>query len=155
MTKITVGYIKIADWNGKNLYPNWMRQEDRQGEYREEILKNHPNDIVLERNKIFNLVIDYPLTKPFEKMICTGKNGMTRLQLARKVAKCYYRIYREEEESTRIPVVFGLHVPKFNRDRTNGKYGIFGPRLGDLILHTVKLNKKKKRLTVECDAAIV
>lgn len=60
----------------------------------------------------------------------------TRADLARAVAARYCAIYAEEEESTKVEP--GYIPGMLNRNRTNGRYGIWGHDIGDLLLHTVE-----------------
>jgi hypothetical protein len=59
----------------------------------------------------------------------------TRADLARVISDRYQSIYKEEEGGTTEEV--GLFAGSFNRVSTNGKYGIWGHQLGDLILVNV------------------
>lgn len=82
------------------------------------------------------VVADYPLRDEFKfPLRSSDEGGFRRGELARAVAEIYQRIYREEEATTRIPVVppekrKGLA----NRNQTDGTYGIWGHDLDDLDL---------------------
>ena len=86
---------------------------------------------------------DYPLsnTASFKHKLTADMNAGQILKLARKD---YERIYREEDKSTRVPVTVGKNGPLFNRDRSDGKYGIWGHCIEDLFFEGIKINEKKK-----------
>lgn len=90
------------------------------------------------------VVLDYPLRKEANFPIsASSPRGFTRSELARKVADLYKRVY-EEEEQTSIIAVIPLEQRKrlLNRNETNGKYGIWGHDLNDLVLHTIEISRK-------------
>lgn len=82
----------------------------------------------------FQIRFDYPLSNPVTFKFVDGP--YTRRELAQLICSCYQTIYREEDESTKIPA--GQISPNMlNRNMTDGKYGIWGHDIGDLVLHTV------------------
>jgi hypothetical protein len=90
------------------------------------------------------VVLDYPLRKEANFPIsASSPGGFTRSELARKVADLYKRVYEEEEQTTKIAVI-PLEQRKglINRNETNGKYGIWGHDLSDLVLHTIEISRK-------------
>lgn len=96
-----------------------------------------PSTVVLKPNKTYTLILDYPVSTHYKAPIVTGEDGMTRIDLANQICKHYRKMYKEEDESTEIPAKLGIegaNVPMLNRCRTNGKYGIWGHCIGDLVL---------------------
>lgn len=86
----------------------------------------------------FQIKFSYPLSCPMTIKLVDGP--YTRRELARFICDTYARIYKEEEESTTVPV--GNEFTNcLNRNETNGKYGIWGHDLCDLVLHTVYARK--------------
>jgi len=116
------------------------------------------DDIVIaKRHKTISLVFDYPLEKEvvFDLESPDG-GGFTRGQLVSAIANKYKQIYKEEEETSSLPVEsmserstrVGFTGPgsgNINRAQTNGKYGIWGHDLEDLALSDVVFCPKKKR----------
>ena len=103
---------------------------------------DNPNEIVVS-SKELQVVIDYPVTGIWEfKITSTNSEGFTRAGLAEEISRVYQFLYSEEERTTKIKVVPSEQRKKLlNRNRTNGKYGIWGHDIGDLDLHTVELHK--------------
>ena len=90
------------------------------------------------------LILDYPLHNEVTFPIsATSPQGFTRAELARKVADLYKRVYEEEAQTSKIAVI-PLEERKglINRNETNGKYGIWGHDLSDLVLHTIEISRK-------------
>lgn len=71
----------------------------------------------------------------FEEKAPNGR-FFTRADLARAVAARYNAIYDEEAKTTAVEP--GYIPGMLNRNRTNGRYGIWGHDIGDLVLHTVE-----------------
>jgi len=109
------------------------------------------------RNKCMTLVFDYPLEKEFVfDLPFPSEAGFTRGQLVTAIADKYKQIYKEEEETSTLPVesisdrcervgYTGPGSGYINRAQTNGKYGIWGHDLGDLALSDVVFCYKKQR----------
>jgi hypothetical protein len=116
---------------------------------------NKPNEIVITSNSPPTLKIDYPLTNSYQEKLdsCT----YTLVEIASIICLTYQKIYKEEKESTQLPVESiasrtngssGL----INRARTNGKYGIYGHCLDDLLLHTIIYDKEMNLITLGVDS---
>jgi hypothetical protein len=90
------------------------------------------------------VILDYPLRNEVNFPVsASSPRGFTRADLARKVADLYKRVYEEEAQTSKIAVI-PLEQRKglINRNETNGKYGIWGHDLSDLVLHTIELSRK-------------
>jgi len=115
----------------------------------------NPNEVVITSNSPPTLEIDYPLTNLYQKKL--DSSTYTRVELATIICETYQKIYKEEKESTQLPVESiasrtngssGL----INRARTNGKYGIYGHSLDNLLLHTIIYNKEMNLITLGVDS---
>jgi hypothetical protein len=98
------------------------------------------DEVVIKQTSI-KIIIDYPLANPYEFELTSDK-GFTRLQLLLEVSKQYYKLYDEEEKSATIKTV---PIPKrktmYNRNQTNGKYGVWGHDIADLDLSEIFVYK--------------
>ncbi len=148
--------VMIHDWNPKNKrmfdgdYYYDKTHEDYEESYGEMVEKCKPNEVILKGNTEYTLVISYPLSTPYKKKFKTGKKGKTRIQLVDMICKSYRKIYFEEDSSTEIPPLLGSeggNAPMFNRQETDGKYGIWGHCIEDLLLHSVSITPKG---TISC-----
>lgn len=85
----------------------------------------------------FKCQISYPLSNPVEfKMEKEG--GLTLKEILKGLSEEYNRIYEEEDESTKLKVETisersGGESMLINRANTDGKYGIWGHDIGDLV----------------------
>lgn len=132
---INLGYNSMYDWSStrKSTFADWMHADP---EYKKEIADNPPDEVILGGGQIFTLIIDYPLTNPFEEKFMTPPEGLTRIGLFTHIASSYKKIYKEEDEEVGDP---GMIPGMMNRQTSDGKYGIWGHGLGDLVLHTAYL----------------
>jgi hypothetical protein len=89
----------------------------------------------LPPNKIYELVIDYPLSNPAVYKIKTGKNGMGLVTLLGKIGKLYQRVYALEDRR--------ISAGK------EGLYGIWGHDMDDLAIEGININHKKKIITLD------
>lgn len=83
----------------------------------------------LPANKIYNLIIDYPVSQDFVFPINTGKSGISLISLINEIGKAYRKIYKNPS-----------------------KYGVWGHDIGDLILVEIKVNHKKKLINIIVDS---
>lgn len=98
------------------------------------------NKIVISENKL-TVIIDYPLTNEY-RFELESKNGFTRELLLKEISKNYYKLYDEEERSATIKTVpVDKRTTMYNRNQTNGKYGIWGHDIGDLVLSEILVYK--------------
>lgn len=87
-----------------------------------------------ESDAELNVIINYPLSVT---AIATVK-ARTIMELGYRICDAYKQIYEEERNSTEIPE--GYIEGMYNRNRTNGKYGIWGHDISDLILEGIKIS---------------
>jgi len=103
----------------------------------------NPDEIVLAATQL-TLVLNYPLSKEWEFPVKSqSPKGFSRAELARLISETYKAVYAEEERTSKVQVVPpDQRTGLINRNKTDGKYGIWGHDLGDLVLHTVEATKK-------------
>ncbi|MDO3627453.1 hypothetical protein [Mucilaginibacter sp. BT774] len=93
------------------------------------------------RDKKVTLIIDYPLSKEC-KFELTSSNGFTREALVKKISDKYHQIYQEEESTATVKTVpVKERTTLYNRNQTDGKYGIWGHDLADLALDHIMVYK--------------
>ena len=141
-----LGYVSIKGWKSskKSLYDDWFLEEE---DTKEEVKNNNPSEVILEPNTEYNLIIDYPLSTPFSRKLNTFSKGMTKLELVDLVCRTYKQIYKEENRSTKVKEDYLEGT--YNRVKTNGKYGIWGHHIGDLILCSAYVKDKTITLGVD------
>ena len=128
--EIELGYIDIANWElGDPLFPEWDEDHSDLEE----------NEIILAGNQEYTLVIDYPLHTPFKHVFRTHDDGMTREELLKLIVDSYHYVYDMEERSSKIKS--GLIPGMYNRNATEGIYGIWGHDIDDLVLDSIELDK--------------
>ncbi len=94
---------------------------------------------------VIKIIIDYPLTNQYE-FILKSDRGFTRGQLLTEISNHYYLLYKEEEESATIKTIpVDKRTTMYNRNETNGKYGIWGHDISDLVLLGISVYKAKNR----------
>jgi len=82
-------------------------------------------DISIPPNQTYELKIDYPLSIVATCPIKTGANGLHTAGIISKIAKFYRKIYDNEE-----------------------KFGIWGHCMEDLTLGHIRIDHKKKEVTI-------
>jgi hypothetical protein len=103
-----------------------------------------PQDIMIVENEI-TIEYTYPLKRPTTR---THIGVWTRAALCERVQRDYAEIYAEEEATMhgKPSCIRGM----YNRAQSDGKYGIWGHFIGDLVLTT--LYKKGKVYAVGVDS---
>lgn len=126
--------------NFENGFIPWVSIQD----YQKEIDQLHNADeIVIPENEA-TLIIDYPVNNPTSFTLKTTEKGFSRKVLISEINKKYLELYEEEEKTAKTKT-----IPKeqrkglINRNQTDGKYGIWGHDLGDLVLSSVEVYKDK------------
>jgi hypothetical protein len=111
-------------------------------------------DEVVIREKELTVIVDYPLLSNYNFELIS-KKGFTRAQLINEISKRYYQLYDEEEKTATIKTVPMQQRKIFNRNQTNGKYGIWGHDIGDLVLDEIHVYKNaigKVTLTLQLES---
>jgi hypothetical protein len=97
------------------------------------------NKVVIESSKV-RVMFDYPLHNPCVVTFSVRTPTICKKQLIKLIARKYEKIYEEEEKTTIIPV---STIPNmYNRNTTNGTYGIWGHILQDLSLNGLEYNEE-------------
>jgi hypothetical protein len=97
-------------------------------------------DEIIIRDTRIMIIIDYPVTSIY-KFELTSEEGFSRGQLIKEISKHYYALYDEEERTANIKTLPMDQRTMYNRNRTNGKYGIWGHDIGDLVLTDISVYK--------------
>jgi len=146
--KYKVGDIHPALYNSKNTgHFNKDLYDPRELEFKEEI-EIPVNRLILKPNKKYTLIINYPLSVPYEQEIQSGKDGMTLREVVDLSVDAYKKIYKEEAKTSKLKEESISKRTKgasnlINRAETNGKYGIWGHGIEDLsITHIIVKNNK-------------
>lgn len=91
------------------------------------------NEVVINEQKV-TVIIDYPLANEY-RFTLSSASGFTREKLVKEISKAYRKIYKEEEATATIKTVpQSRRTELYNRNQTNGKYGIWGHDFADLSL---------------------
>jgi len=99
-----------------------------------------PNEVVIPCQKV-TVMIDYPLAKPVFFHLTGDTKGFTRRQLLLELSKKYHEIYDEEERTATTKTTPMDERKTMNRNETNGKYGIWGHDLADLVLTSITVRR--------------
>jgi len=99
----------------------------------------------LKKGDFLSADITYPLSKPAHVILTWNEN---RYDLAAQICREYRRIYKEEDESSEIEAKrICDESPEsnlINRNKTNGKYGIWGHGIRDLVIEGLVINPIQK-----------
>jgi hypothetical protein len=95
--------------------------------------------IVIPYEKV-KLRIDYPIAKPVFFYLSGAERGFTRKQIILAISKKYHQMYDEEEKTAKIKTIAMKDRKTLaNRNKTDGKYGIWGHDLSDLDLDSINV----------------
>jgi len=101
----------------------------------------NPNDIVIEDEQI-HIEFRYPLATPV-MFTHSKKGGFTRLDIFRLIYEGYKYIYEQEEKEVGDP---GTYERSYNRQKSTGKYGIWGHYISDLWIEFVYYKPAEKTI---------
>jgi hypothetical protein len=105
------------------------------------------DEVVIKQASI-KIIIDYPLTNQYEFTLNSDK-GFTRTQLLSQISKHYFKVFEEEEESATVKTIpVDKRTTMYNRNETDGKYGIWGHDIADLVLSSISVYKTTNGETV-------
>ncbi|MBF4466212.1 hypothetical protein [Flavobacterium sp. LC2016-12] len=93
------------------------------------------------------IIIDYPLLNRYQFDL-KSENGFSREMLLTEISKHYFKLYAEEEKTATIKTIPMEKRTMYNRNETNGKYGIWGHDIADLVLTEIQVYKTKKGNTI-------
>lgn len=154
--KINIGAVQISDWREKCKKKKMMfsydfyydeKDEYFNEEYAKEVEDCPPNEVILPANKEYTLIIDYPVSVPYKVKFKTKSKGITRLQFADLVCREYHKMYKEEDKTSGGDP--GHIAGMYNRERSEGKYGIWGHDIGDLVLVNAEVKGRTISLGVD------
>lgn len=111
--------------------------EDKQ--VRENLINS--NKVVIKDEKI-TMNITYPLSVEVNRTL-EKKGGFTRMDIFKNIYEAYKQIYEEEEKGVGDP---GRYDNLYNRRKSEGKYGIWGHYISDLLIESVSYDQKEKIL---------
>ncbi|EFC40831.1 predicted protein [Naegleria gruberi] len=141
--------VKSDDMEEQNVYVSVQCYEDELERYED------TTDLIPNRQSI-TIEYDYPLSIPARKTFERPVNGFTQRQLVALICRGYKEIYEEEDGSSSITAQpmrdQDPNCSLINRCSTNGKYGIWGHEIGDLMLHTLCYNSEHDIFTIEVDS---
>ncbi len=147
---IELGAICISTWDpadGQMFSYSYYYEDD---EYKKEVAKCNPKEVVLPPNEEYTLKITYPVSNPYKTTLKTGKRGLTRLQLVDKICKHYRKMYNEEDSTSGGDPG---HIPgMLNRMPSEGKYGIWGHDISDLVLCSATVDPKSGTINLSVDS---
>ena len=133
-------YGNVKFWLHMTPWPRLPYVLDFEDKEARESLIN-PDEVVIKDEKI-TMIITYPLSievyLPLE-----NKGSFTRLDVFKSIYEAYKQIYEEEEKGVGDP---GSYNNLYNRKKSEGKYGIWGHYLGDLVIESVSYDPRKKVL---------
>jgi hypothetical protein len=108
-----------------------LSEEENEDNYDETSLKKLLNTVVSDNIKYVYATISYPLTnKAVIRFSCNNNKIITYGMLLYLYTKAYHIVYDTEEEDDKDPG----HIPGLaNRAISDGRFGIWGHDIGDLI----------------------
>ncbi len=99
-----------------------------------------PKKIIINE-KALTVIIDYPLKHEY-RLELRSANGFNRAFLLKEISKAYYKLYEEEETTATIKTIpIKKRTTMNNRNETNGKYGIWGHDIANLLLSGILVYK--------------
>jgi len=136
--EISLGYgpiVSSRERRGK-YYPSGEYIQD------EEVMltKKELTEKVITKKEII-IQISYPLHTP-ASFLARSEDGFTLKQLIDIVSNAYCLIYAKEDETSEVEAMSVSEATGgcsclINRCETDGKYGIWGHDMGDLMMHTL------------------
>lgn len=123
-----------------------IEDEDYDSEYTK--WGGYMNEVIIYEKEI-SIILNYPLNEAY-KFKVSSKHGFSTRLLAERAVELYKKIYAEEEKTSRIKIMsLDERVKKYDsdhRNRTNGKYGIFGYEWENLSIENIYYNKHAKEV---------
>lgn len=108
---------------------------------KEDITKLYSKDEIVVKYPVIKVIIDYPVTNLYEFTLKSDK-GFTRAQLLTEISKHYHLMYDEEEKTATIKTIpVDKRTELYNRNQTNGKYGLWGHDIADMDISGVMVFK--------------
>lgn len=123
------------------LLGEWFHMGREEDEYNEDI--SNVSVVGLNEGDVLSCTIDYPLDNPCTFSV-TWRNDVNAV--VSQVRQKYNDIYEEEDASSTI--VAEPYEYLCNRNMTNGKWGIWGHTVDDLILERMSVDIEKRELVL-------
>ncbi|PKB17703.1 hypothetical protein [Flavobacterium sp. 5] len=130
--------VKTDNTEFENGIQSWASIEKPQNDLKNLIDRNQ---IVINEDKI-TVIIDYPLKNEY-RFDLKSANGFDREKLLLEISKHYYELYEEEEKTATVKTLPMEKRTMYNRNETNGKYGVWGHDIADLVLTDIFVYKNK------------
>ena len=130
--------VKTDNSEFENGIQSWASIEKPQNDLKNLIDRNQ---IVINEN-IITVIIDYPLKNEF-RFDLKSTNGFDREKLLLEISKHYYELYKEEEKTATVKTLPMEKRTMYNRNETNGKYGVWGHDIADLVLTDIYVYKNE------------
>jgi hypothetical protein len=94
---------------------------------------------ILIHQNVVTVIIDYPVMNEY-RFELNATNGFSRELLIKQISKAYHKMYEEEEATaTKKTIPPENRIGMYNRNETNGKYGIWGHDIADLVLSEIQI----------------
>lgn len=106
-------------------------------------------DAIVIRDAEIQLKVDYPLNHAHYFPLKSSA-GFTRRAIVEAVVQTYVRIYSEEKDTIRHMAVIPASQRRglINRNTTDGKYGIWGHDIGDLVIEGIEYDPASKTVAL-------
>lgn len=129
--------FEIPDTSFETGIRNWIALDNPNEDIRQ---LTDRDSLVIEATTL-TLLLDYPLNNEFSFEL-SSPEGFTKGELIQMIRKQYHDVYLTEEESASVKTVPpDKRVGVYNRNITNGKFGIWGHDLSDLVLSQVRIHR--------------
>ncbi|WP_194139913.1 hypothetical protein [Flavobacterium hungaricum] len=130
--------VKTDNKEFENGIQTWVSIQN----FKKESINLINKDEVVISEKEITIIIDYPLTNVYSFNLKSEK-GFTREKLLTEIGENYFKLYEEEEKSASVKTQPMEEREMYNRNQTNGKYGIWGHDIADLVLTDIQVFKNK------------
>ena len=136
-----LGLRETDDFNTFDIYVDDKEFYSKYGHHRcfqiafddpEEVLGK---DEIIASAKKATVIFNYPLSGKFKFEFKNSQGKITRREFAIFIQSTYQRIYDEEIEGKKPA---GNIPGMYNRQSTDGPYGIWGHHIGDLVIEGVR-----------------
>ena len=91
-------------------------------------------DDIITHAKKATVIFRYPLTEEFKFEFKNSQGKITRREFVLFIQSTYRYIYNKEAENKKSKRVMGI----YNRQSSNGPYGIWGHHIDDLVIEGVR-----------------
>lgn len=140
------------EYKNQNEFCNMLVNNVNVVDFKDENIRTNlvEGDKIIIPDERITIHFTYPLDNPvnFEYTHYTGTStGFSRYDIFRCIYEGYTKIYKEELETGKLESKES--IPKYNRPSSNGKYGIWGHYIDDLVIEGITYKKKNKELILD------